>query len=146
MRAVLQRVTEASVSVGGEVRGAIGGGLLILLGVAKGDTSAGAAALARKAAQMRIFRDAAGKMNLSLLDVGGEALVVSQFTLCGDTTRGRRPGFENAAPPEEAERLYLEFVEALRGMGVKTETGVFRADMQVKLVNDGPVTFLCESF
>ncbi len=145
MIAVVQRVKQASVSVKGEVKGAIGEGLLILLGVAKGDGSGDAAGLARKTAQMRIFQDEAGKMNRSVMEVGGSALVVSQFTLLADTTRGRRPGFERAAAPEDAERLYLEFVEVLRAMGVRTETGVFRADMAVTLTNDGPVTIIVDT-
>lgn len=145
MIAVVQRVKEASVSVEGEVKGEIGEGLLILLGVAKGDGSGDAAGLAKKTALMRIFRDEAGKMNRSVMEVGGSVLVVSQFTLCADTTRGRRPGFERAAAPEDAERLYLEFVEVLRAMGVRTETGVFRADMAVTLTNDGPVTMIVDT-
>ena len=145
MRAVIQRVTRASVTVNGRVAGEIGAGLLILLGVGKTDNPESASYLAEKTAHLRIFSDAAGKMNLSLLDAGGAALVVSQFTLYGDTRGGRRPSFIQAAAPEEASRLYQEFVGALRSLGVKVETGVFQADMQVELVNDGPVTILLDS-
>jgi D-tyrosyl-tRNA(Tyr) deacylase len=145
MRAILQRVTRASVEVGGAVVGEIGGGLLVLLGVAKPDTAADADFLAAKIVNLRIFADEAGKMNRSLLDCAGELLVVSQFTLYGDCSRGRRPGFEGAAPAEQARELYEHFVAAARRSGVKVETGVFQAHMAVSLVNDGPVTFLIES-
>lgn len=145
MRAVIQRVTRASVTVSGRVAGEIGAGLLILLGVGKTDNPESASYLAEKTANLRIFSDAAGKMNLSVLDTGGVALVVSQFTLYGDTRGGRRPSFIQAAPPEEANRLYQEFVGAMRALGVKVETGVFQADMQVELVNDGPITILLDS-
>jgi D-tyrosyl-tRNA(Tyr) deacylase len=145
MRAVLQRVTRARVLVEGQVTGEIGAGLLVLLGVGKGDTSQTAAQLAEKTAQLRIFNDAQGKMNLSLLDAGGAALVVSQFTLYGDTSRGRRPGFERAAPPAEAKQLYEEYVRCLQAAGVRVETGVFQAHMEVELVNEGPVTILLAS-
>jgi D-tyrosyl-tRNA(Tyr) deacylase len=146
MRALLQRVREARVEVAGAAAGSIGRGLLILLGVARTDGEADATALAAKVAHLRIFSDAAGKMNLSLLDTGGGALVVSQFTLYGDTRKGRRPSFDQAAPPELARRLYETFVAELRRLGVeRVETGVFQADMQVHLVNDGPVTIQCES-
>ncbi|MFZ5927898.1 MAG: D-aminoacyl-tRNA deacylase [Acidobacteriota bacterium] len=145
MRAVLQRVSQASVTVGGEVVGRIGPGLLVLLGVGKGDTDQDAEALARKIVELRVFQDGAGKMNLSLKEAGGSLLVVSQFTLYGDTRKGRRPSFDLAAPPEEARRLYERFVEAARALGVEVATGVFQAMMSVSLVNEGPVTLLVES-
>lgn len=144
MRAVIQRVSRASVSVDGEVKGAIGPGLLVLLGVGRHDTEQDAEALAHKIIGLRVFQDDAGKMNLSLLDTGGSLLVVSQFTLYGDTRKGRRPSFDLAAPPELARRLYEHFVEAARRRGVHVETGVFQAMMSVSLVNEGPVTFLVE--
>jgi len=140
VRALLQRTSGARVRVDGEVVGEIGAGLAILLGVGPDDDEAVADALARRAAELRIFDDAAGKTNLSLLDVGGEALVVSQFTLYADTRRGRRPGFTGAAAPEVAERLYRRFAEALRALGVRVATGRFGALMAVELVNDGPFT------
>ncbi|WP_372615105.1 D-aminoacyl-tRNA deacylase [Aquicoccus sp.] len=140
MRAVLQRVSEASVRVGGAVVGQIGPGLLILVCAMQDDTEAEADRLAAKIAKLRIFRDAEGRMNRSVRDVSAAALVVSQFTLAADTARGNRPGFSQAAPPEEGERLYLHFTEALRAQDVPCETGQFAADMQVGLVNDGPVT------
>ena len=140
MRALLQRTTGAEVRVDGEVVGAIGGGLVILLGVGPDDVEATADDLARKAAELRIFRDEDGRTNRSLLDVGGEALVVSQFTLFADTRRGRRPGFTGGAAPELAERLYLRFGDALRALGVTVATGRFGAEMAVELVNDGPFT------
>ena len=140
MRALLQRVRRASVAVDGRIVGQTGPGLCILLGVGPGDTAEVAAALAGKAAELRIFNDAAGKMNLSLLDSGGRALVVSQFTLYADTSRGRRPGFTGAAPPAIASPLVDAFAEALRTRGVHVETGVFGADMLVSIENDGPVT------
>ena len=146
MRALLQRVREARVEVEGAVTGSIGPGLLILVGVAREDSDAAATYLAAKVANLRIFSDAAGKMNLSVLDVAGGVLVVSQFTLYGDTRKGRRPSFDQAAPPAEANRLYEAFVAELRRLGVaRVETGVFQADMQVHLINDGPVTILCDS-
>ena len=145
MRAVLQRVTHARVLVEGKVAGEIGAGLLVLLGVGKEDTPATAAHLAEKTAQLRIFNDAQGKMNISLLEIGGAALVVSQFTLYGDTSRGRRPAFVDAAPPAEAKQLYEEYVRCLQVAGVRVETGVFQAHMEVELVNDGPVTILLDS-
>jgi D-tyrosyl-tRNA(Tyr) deacylase len=145
MRAVLQRVTRARVLVEGRATGEIGVGLLVLLGVGKEDTPAAAAQLAEKTAQLRIFGDAQGKMNISLLESGGAALVVSQFTLYADVSRGRRPGFERAAPPDQARLLYEEYVCCLRAAGVRVETGVFQAHMQVELVNDGPVTILIDS-
>ena len=146
MRALLQRVREARVEVEAGVAGSIGPGLLILLGVGREDTAETASLLAAKVANLRIFSDAAGKMNLSLLDVAGGALVVSQFTLYGDTRKGRRPSFDQAAPPATANQLYEAFVADLRRLGVaRVETGVFQADMQVHLINDGPVTILCET-
>jgi len=145
MRAVLQRVTRARVLVEGRVAGEIAAGLLVLLGVGKDDTPATAAHLAKKTAELRIFNDAQGKMNLSLLESGGAALVISQFTLYADVRRGRRPGFERAAPPEEASALYEEYVRCLRAFALRVETGVFRAHMEVELVNDGPVTILLDS-
>jgi len=140
VRALLQRTSGARVRVDGEVIGELGAGLAILLGVGPDDDEAVADALARRAAELRIFDDAAGKTNLSLLDVGGEALVVSQFTLYADTRRGRRPGFTGAAAPEAAERLYLWVANALRALGVSVATGRFGAVMAVELVNDGPFT------
>ena len=145
MRAVLQRVRSASVTVEGEVVGAIGPGLLVLLGVGQGDGEAEAELLARKAAELRIFADSASKFNLSLLDTGGAALVVSQFTLYADTRRGRRPGFTEAAPPELAAPLVERFTAVLNGLGVPTATGSFGAHMHVELVNDGPVTILLDT-
>jgi D-tyrosyl-tRNA(Tyr) deacylase len=145
MRAVLQRVSRARVIVKGEMAGEINAGLVILLGIARGDTSAVAVALAEKAANLRIFEDESEKMNRSLLDVRGSVLVVSQFTLYGDARGGRRPSFISAAPPELAKSLYEEFCEALRGLGVNVATGIFQAMMSVELVNEGPVTILLDS-
>jgi D-tyrosyl-tRNA(Tyr) deacylase len=145
VRSVIQRVTRASVRVDAQVTGEIGAGLLILLGVSRTDNQESSVYLAEKIANLRIFSDSAGKMNLSLTDIGGSALVVSQFTLYGDTRGGRRPSYLQAAPPEEANRLYEGFVSAMRGLGIKVETGVFQAHMQVELVNDGPVTILLDS-
>ncbi|GIU74430.1 MAG: D-aminoacyl-tRNA deacylase [Bryobacteraceae bacterium] len=145
MRAVIQRVSSASVTVDGRVTGAIGPGLLVLLGVGRTDTEQDAETLAEKIIALRVFQDEAGKMNLSLRDTGGSLLVVSQFTLYGDTRKGRRPSFDMAAPPEQARRLYEHFVEAARRQGVHVETGVFQAMMSVSLVNEGPVTFLLET-
>ncbi|MCP4401342.1 MAG: D-tyrosyl-tRNA(Tyr) deacylase [bacterium] len=145
MRMVIQRVTEASVSVEKKIVGRIGKGIAVLLGVAKGDAEKEAEYLANKLVNLRIFEDADGKMNLSLPDVGGELLVVSQFTLLGDCRKGRRPGFSQAAPPNEADRLYLYFVEQVRARDVHVETGQFQAMMQVKIFNDGPVTFVIDS-
>ena len=144
MRLVIQRVTHASVSVDGQVVGQCGPGFCILIGVKVGDTQAEAKWLANKAANLRVFEDAEGKMNLSLLDVKGEALVVSQFTLYANAQQGRRPDFINAARPEEAEPLVQYFVDQLRAEGVPTQTGVFRAMMQVEIHNDGPVTIIVE--
>lgn len=145
MRAVVQRVTYAKVEVDGLVVGEIGPGLLVLLGVAKGDVAADADFLAAKISQLRIFSDDAGKMNRSVLEVGGSMLAVSQFTLYGDCRKGRRPGFDAAAPPEVARALYEHFVGAARRAGLHVETGVFQADMAVSLLNDGPVTLIVES-
>ena len=145
MKAVIQRVTRASVEVDGEVVGAIGRGLVVLLGVAQGDGIDDARRLAQKTAEMRIFGDSEGRFNLSLLDVGGEALVVSQFTLLADTHRGRRPSFTDAAPPEEAKSLVDAFEGSLRGLGVPVASGRFGAHMQVELVNDGPVTIILDT-
>jgi D-aminoacyl-tRNA deacylase len=145
MRAVLQRVSRASVEVDGEIVGRIGVGWLVLLGVAKGDLETDADKLAEKVAGLRAFEDQAGKMNRAVSEVGGSVLVVSQFTLLGDCRAGRRPSFIEAAEPIEAERLYRRFVEKMRGLGLTAETGVFRADMKVELVNDGPVTLLLDS-
>jgi D-tyrosyl-tRNA(Tyr) deacylase len=145
MRAVLQRVSSARVTVEEETVGKIGAGLLILLGVEQGDSGRDGAALAKKTAELRIFEDAAGKMNLSVEDVGGQLLVVSQFTLVGDCRKGRRPGFGQAAPPDLARELYLDYVEQLRRRGLTVATGRFQATMQVALVNQGPVTFLLDS-
>jgi D-aminoacyl-tRNA deacylase len=145
MRVVLQRVSRAKVTVEGRVTGEIGAGLMILLGVGREDTSAVAVATAEKCANLRIFEDDQGKMNRSLLDVKGNALVVSQFTLYGDARGQRRPSFISAAPPGQARALYEEFCEALRKLGVTVATGVFQAMMSVELVNEGPVTILLDS-
>ncbi len=145
MRVVLQRVSRAKVTVEGKVTGEIGAGLMILLGVGKEDTSATAAAMAEKVSNLRIFEDEQGKMNRSLLDVKGGALVVSQFTLYGDTRGQRRPSFLAAAPPDLAKTLYEEFCEALRGLGITVGTGIFQTMMSVELVNEGPVTILVDS-
>jgi D-aminoacyl-tRNA deacylase len=145
MKAVLQRVTSASVTIDDEVVGQIGRGLLVLLGVEQGDTEADAKQLADKSVQLRIFDDAKGKMNLALAEVNGKMLVVSQFTLLGDCRKGRRPSFIQAAPPDIAERLYETFVAAVGVQGTPVATGKFRAMMQVELVNDGPVTLLLDS-
>ena len=144
MRALLQRVSSARVEVAGEIVGSIGRGLLVLLGVARDDSAEDAERLARRTLELRIFPDDDKPMNRSLVDVGGEVLVVSQFTLSADTSRGRRPGFSTAAAPELAEPLYERYVECCRSAGVTTASGRFGADMQVHLVNDGPVTFLLE--
>jgi D-tyrosyl-tRNA(Tyr) deacylase len=140
MRALLQRISRAEVAVDGAVIGRSGPGLLILVCAMQGDTTAQADALAAKISKLRIFTDDAGKMNRSILDQGGSALVVSQFTLAADTSRGNRPGFSSAAAPDEGERLYLYFTDRLRGLGITCETGRFGADMAVSLTNDGPVT------
>ena len=145
MRAVIQRVTRARVTVDSRVAGEIQAGIAILLGVGRDDTPESAQYLAEKTASLRIFADETGKMNRSLIEIGGSALVVSQFTLYGDTRGGRRPSYIQAAPPEDANRLYEEFVRCLRSFGVRVETGVFQAHMEVELVNDGPVTILVDS-
>jgi D-tyrosyl-tRNA(Tyr) deacylase len=145
MRALVQRVSEARVAVAGALVGQTGPGLLVLVCAMQGDTEAQAEAMAAKVAKLRIFRDAADKMNLSLLDTGGGALVVSQFTLAADTSRGNRPGFSTAAAPADGERLYLHFARALAALGPAVETGRFGADMAVSLTNDGPVTILLET-
>jgi D-tyrosyl-tRNA(Tyr) deacylase len=142
---VVQRVRAARVEVEGETVGEIGRGFLVLLGVAKGDTAREAEWMAQKLAGLRLFEDAEGKMNLGLEEVGGAVLLVSQFTLLGDCRKGRRPSFTQAAPPEEADRLYQLVVGKLRANGVRVETGVFQAHMQVHLTNDGPVTLLMDT-
>jgi len=145
MRAVVQRVSEASVMVDGQTVGAIRQGLMVLLGVAREDTSRDAVYLAEKTCGLRIFEDQRGKMNRSVEDISGSVLVVSQFTLLGDCRKGRRPGFTDAAEPELADKLYEEYVALLRQHGIAVATGVFRAEMKVGLVNDGPVTMLLDS-
>lgn len=144
MRALVQRVSEASVQVEGEIVGAIGQGVAVLVGVTHGDTQEEADRLARKIAGLRIFEDQDGRMNVGLLDVGGEALVVSQFTLYADASKGRRPSFVDAAPPEIAEPLVEHFADALRSYRVPVEEGVFGATMTVEIHNDGPVTIMLE--
>jgi len=144
MRAVIQRVSEASVTVEGKVTGAIGKGLLVLLGVGHADTEATAQALAAKIVKLRIFSDVEGKMNLSVEDVGGGVLVVSQFTLLADTRKGNRPSFTDAAPPEAGNRLYEEFCRAVAALGVPVQQGIFGAHMDVRLTNDGPVTIVMD--
>jgi|SRR6185437_14668287 len=145
MRAVVQRVSRAKVEVDGAVTGEIGAGLLVLLGISKDDTPAIAGVLAEKIVHLRIFQDEAGKMNRSLIETGGALLVVSQFTLYGDSRKGRRPSFEQAAGAEQARSLYEHFLAAARRTGVLVEAGVFQATMAVTLVNDGPVTLILES-
>ncbi len=145
MRAVVQRVSRAAVTVDGETVGAIGTGVLVLLGVAPGDTESGAAWLADKVTGLRIFPDDEGKMNRDVAEAAGGVLVVSQFTLYGDCRKGRRPSFVGAAPPEVAEPLYEAFVTAVRARGIPTATGRFGAMMQVELLNDGPVTLIVDS-
>jgi len=145
MRAVVQRVSRAKVTINGDIAGEIGHGLLVLLGVGAADTRADADYLADKVIGLRVFEDSGGKMNLSVADVEGGVLAVSQFTLYGDVRRGRRPSFDAAAPPQLARELYEYFVEKLRGAGVRCETGRFQEMMQVELVNEGPVTILLDS-
>lgn len=146
MRAVVQRVKRTSVTVGGELKGSAGQGFNVLIGVMQGDTDAEAQLLAAKISKLRVFEDENGKMNKSILDIGGEILVISQFTLCADIKKGNRPSFTDSAPPEEADRLYLAFCEHLREAGVKkVETGVFAADMLVSIDNDGPVTIVMDT-
>lgn len=144
MKALLQRVKKASVSVDNKIVSSISQGLLIFLGVEKADTEQNAIMLAKKSANLRIFEDENQKMNLSVQDIKGQILVVSQFTLAGDTSRGNRPGFDTAAHPEIANKLYEFFSEQLRTYGIEVQNGVFQADMQVELINDGPVTFMLE--
>jgi D-tyrosyl-tRNA(Tyr) deacylase len=144
MKAVVQRVSRARVTVGGDVVGEIGVGLCVLLGVARGDDGPAADRLATKVAQLRVFENDEGRFHRSLLDVHGEALVVSQFTLIADTAKGNRPSFGAAAPPGEAEPLYEAFCEAIRGFGIDVETGSFGARMELELVSDGPVTIVLE--
>ena len=144
MKAVIQRVSSASVTVDSSTVGEIGVGILVLLGVETGDTELKALWLAKKIVELRIFNDDSGKMNLSLSDVGGSVLAVSQFTIAGNCEKGRRPSFDSAAPPEEGRRMYNLFVEALKQQNVPVSTGIFQADMKVALVNDGPVTFILE--
>ena len=145
MRAVLQRVSEASVRVEGEIISKIDAGLLILVCAMPSDTEETAEALALKISKLRIFKDDAGKMNLNVLQAGGSVLAVSQFTLAADTRRGTRPGFSQAAPPDQANALYLHFVKALKNLNIPTQTGSFGADMSVALINDGPVTIWLDS-
>jgi D-aminoacyl-tRNA deacylase len=144
MKAIVQRVARGAVRVGGETVGAIGAGMVVLLGVMATDRPADADRLAERTARLRIFADAEGRMNRSLLDAGGEALVVSQFTLAGDTRKGHRPSFIAAAPPERAEALYERYAGSLRSLGVRVATGTFRAMMEVEILGDGPVTILLE--
>jgi len=145
MRAVIQRVTSARVTVDGRQTGAIDAGLLVLLGVHHDDTNRDVSWLAEKSVNLRIFDDSAGKMNLSLLDTGGEMLIVSQFTLLGDCRKGRRPSWSQAAPPDTANRLYQDFISAVNDLGITTQSGEFQAMMEVSLVNSGPVTMLLDS-
>jgi D-tyrosyl-tRNA(Tyr) deacylase len=145
VKALLQRVTEASVSVAGEVVGRIGGGLVVFVGIADGDTEKDAQYLAQKIVNLRIFSDREEKFNLSALDIQGELLLVSQFTLLADTRKGRRPSFTDAAPPAEAEKLFQQFVVQARATGLKVETGRFQQYMQVEIHNDGPVTIMLDS-
>jgi D-aminoacyl-tRNA deacylase len=145
MRALVQRVSRAKVTVNREIAGEIGPGLLVLLGVGTGDTRADADYLADKTIGLRIFEDPGGKMNLSVVDIGGAVLAVSQFTLYGDARRGKRPSFDAAAPPQSARELYEYFVEKIRASGLRCETGRFQDMMQVELVNEGPVTILLDS-
>lgn len=144
MKALIQRVKRASVTINSELYSEIGFGMLVFLGVEKGDTEENALKLSEKLVNLRIFEDENEKMNKSLKDVEGEMLVVSQFTLCGDCKKGTRPSFDKSAPPEIAEELYLKFIELVKGQNIKTQTGKFRAMMDVELINDGPVTFLVE--
>ena len=145
MRAVIQRVSSASVTVDGAIVGQIGVGFLVLLGVRRGDTRDDAAYLARKIAKLRVFNDAAGKINLSLLEVDGAVLAVSQFTLYADTRGGNRPSFTDAAAPDDGKRLYEQFCELLRDESIEVQQGIFQTDMKVSLVNDGPVTIIVDS-
>ncbi len=145
MRVVIQRVKRASVKTGGNIQGEITCGMLVLLGIRTGDTVTDLQWLAEKIVNLRIFEDPQGKMNRSLTDIAGEMLIVSQFTLYGDCRKGRRPGFSSAAPPEIAEPLYRQFIEEIRNRNIRVATGIFQAEMEVELVNDGPVTLLLDS-
>lgn len=146
MKAVIQRVINSNVKIDGEIVGSCNQGFMILLGVVQGDTKADADKLIKKIPNLRIFEDENGKMNLSCLEINGEMLVISQFTLCADCSHGRRPSFTNSAPPQEANELYEYFVDELKNAGVKrVETGEFGADMKVELINDGPVTIILDS-
>jgi len=145
LKALLQRVTRASVTVSNEIIGSIGNGLVVLVGVASGDTLKDAQYLAQKTAGLRIFSDSEGKFNLSLLDIKGELLIISQFTLLADARKGRRPSFTEAAPPDQAEELVNQFIDLVRLTGLKVETGRFQAHMMVEIHNDGPVTILLDS-
>ncbi|GAA4424103.1 D-aminoacyl-tRNA deacylase [Bremerella cremea] len=145
MRGVVQRVSEAHVKVDGNIVGQIERGLMVLLGVAEGDTEADLKYLVEKTIHLRIFEDDEGKMNRSVIDIGGSILAISQFTLLGDARKGRRPSFITAARPEEANQMYQDYVRRIRDQGVPVETGIFQADMKVSLVNDGPVTLLLDS-
>lgn len=145
MRAVVQRVSRASVFIDNKTTGNISKGLVLLLGICNGDSPSDIAWLAEKSVNLRIFEDLEGKMNLSLLDIQGEMLIISQFTLYGDCRKGRRPGFSAAAPPEIAEPLYIQFIEAVKNKNVNVATGTFQAEMKIELVNDGPVTLLLDS-
>ncbi|MDO4580983.1 MAG: D-aminoacyl-tRNA deacylase [Bacillota bacterium] len=145
MRALIQRVKRGSVSIDGRLKGEIGSGYVLLLGVGREDGEDDIAYLVRKTVNLRIFADGDGKINLSLRDTGGQMLIISQFTLYADTSRGNRPGFEPAAPPEQAARLYERFVAAMRAEGVPVQTGEFGADMTVEIINDGPVTIMLDS-
>ncbi len=145
MRAVVQKVTRSSVTVEGEVKGKIGPGLMVLIGVAEGDTEEDAAYIADKISKLRIFEDEQEKLNLSVKDVGGEVLAISQFTLLADARKGRRPSFSHAARPEEANALYQKVIEGIRESGIHVEEGVFQTHMEVEIINDGPVTILLDS-
>ena len=145
MRAVIQRVSSAGVTVDREKVGSIDRGLVVLLGIRSGDASKDAAWLADKIVHLRIFNDEQGKMNRSLADIGGEMLIVSQFTLYGDCRKGRRPGYSDAAPPQQAKQLYESFIDLVNGLGITTATGIFQAAMEVTIVNDGPVTLLIDT-
>ena len=145
MKALIQRVKRASVTIDGELYSKIGTGMLVLLGVEKGDTKDNAEKLAEKLSKLRIYEDENEKMNLSIIDVKGEMLIVSQFTLCGDCKKGTRPSFDRSASPDIANDLYERFVDEIRSFGIKTQTGKFAAMMDVELVNDGPVTFMLEA-
>ena len=144
MKALIQRVKRASVTIDGELYSHIGAGMLVLLGVEKGDTQENADKLAEKLAKLRIYEDENEKMNLSIQDVNGEMLIVSQFTLCGDCKKGTRPSFDNSADPQIAKELYENFIKEVKNYGIKTQTGKFGAMMDVELINDGPVTFMLE--